>query len=101
MDLNHAAKAAVSLKIPYKEFIKQFLKLRPEMFYISDGKQNTEKDEHLAVGEGDYDFEFFIKCIKENPSRFVTLETPRIDTNSLCEDIQNVNKLKTQEFYKI
>ncbi len=64
LDLNHAIKAAVSLKISYKEFIEEFLKLNPKMLHISDGKLNNEKDEHLNIGEGDYNFEFLMNCIK-------------------------------------
>ncbi|MDY6931781.1 MAG: TIM barrel protein, partial [Halobacteriota archaeon] len=98
LDLNHAAKAAVSLNTPYKEFIGELLKLRPKMFHISDGKLDNEKDEHLNIGEGDYDFEFLLKCINDNPSKLVTFETPRLDLKSFNEDIQNVKKLKRDEF---
>ena len=93
LDLNHAIKAAVSLKKPYKEFIKEFLKLKPKMFHISDGKLNNEKDEHLNIGEGDYDFEFLMSCIKKAKSKYVTLETPRTELNSFNEDLKNLEKL--------
>ncbi|MDY6894119.1 MAG: hypothetical protein SVO01_01685 [Thermotogota bacterium] len=90
MDLNHAAKAAVSLKTPYEEFINKFLKLRPRMFHISDGKLKNEKDEHLNIGEEDYDFGFLLKCIDNNPFGLVTLKTPRLDLKLFNDDIQNV-----------
>ena len=98
LDLNHATKAAVSVKKPYKEFIEEFLKLGPKIFHISDGKLNNEKDEHLNIGGGDYDFGFFLKTIKDNPYRLVTVETPRIDKKALHEDIQNIKKLKMLGF---
>ena len=94
LDLNHAIKAAVSLKRPYKEFIEEFLKLKPKMFHIADGKLNSEKDEHLNIGEGDYDFEFLMSCVKDAKSKCVTLETPRTKLNSLEEDLNNLEKLK-------
>ena len=93
LDLNHAIKAAVSLGRPYKDLIEEFLKLKPKMFHISDGKLDNEKDEHLSIGEGDYDFEFLMNCIKENKLKYVTLETPRMKLNSLEEDLKNLEKL--------
>jgi deoxyribonuclease-4 len=93
LDLNHAIKAAVSLRRPYKEFIENFLKSEPNMFHISDGKLDNEKDEHLHIGEGDYDFEFLMSCVKKNEFKYVTLETPRTDLNSLDEDLKNLERL--------
>ena len=93
LDLNHAIKAAVSLRTPYKEFIEEFLKLNPKLFHIADGKKNIEKDEHLDIGEGDYDFEFLMGCIKRNKFKYVTLETPRNNTNSFAEDLKNLERL--------
>ena len=93
LDLNHAIKAAASLRRPYREFIEEFLRLNPKMFHISDGKLNNEKDEHLGIGWGDYDFEFLIDCIKEAKSEYVTLETPRTNLNSFDEDLKNLERL--------
>lgn len=93
LDLNHAIKAAVSLRRPYKEFIEEFLKLKPKMFHISDGRLNKEKDEHLSIGEGDYDFEFLMSCVKEAKSKYVTMETPRTKLNSFDEDLKNLERL--------
>jgi len=90
LDLNHAIKAAESLNKEYKEFIEEFLKLKPKMFHISDGKLDNEKDEHLHIGEGDYDFEFLVKCVKRNEFKYVTLETPRTKLNSFDEDLKNL-----------
>ena len=93
LDLNHAIKAAVSLGRPYKEFIEEFLKLKPKMFHISDGRLNKEKDEHLSIGEGDYDFELLIGCVKKNEFKYVTLETPRTNSNSFSDDLKNLERL--------
>ena len=94
LDLNHAIKAAISLRTPYKEFVQEFLKLNPKMFHISDGKLNNEKDEHLNIGEGDYDFEFLMSCVKKNNLSGITLETPRLNQETLEDDIRNMNALK-------
>jgi len=93
LDLNHAIKAAVSLKKDYKEYIKDFLKLNPKMFHISDGTLKNEKDEHLNIGEGEYDFNFLVECIKNSSTRYLTLETPRANPHSLKEDLINLSRL--------
>jgi deoxyribonuclease-4 len=95
LDFGHAIKAATSLKKDYRESIREFLKLKPRMFHVSDGKLKDEKDDHLQIGEGEYDFDFLISCIKENESKYVTLETPRI-LASLVEDCKNLEELKSQ-----
>jgi deoxyribonuclease-4 len=93
LDLNHAAKAAVGLGVDYREYVKEFLRFEPKMFHISDGKLDSEKDDHLHIGEGDYDFEFLMSCVKKNEFKYVTLETPRTDLNSLDEDLKNLERL--------
>ena len=93
LDLNHAIKVAVSLKVDYKLFIEEFLKLNPRMFHVSDGKLDNEKDEHLPIGEGEYDFEFLMDCVKKSKSKYITLETPRTNLDSFDEDLKNLDKL--------
>lgn len=97
LDLNHAAKAAVSMGEDYREYVRDFLVFEPKMFHISDGKLDNEKDEHLNIGEGDYDFEFLIRCTKMNNPTYITLETPRLNQKTLEEDIRNINMLKRRD----
>jgi endonuclease IV len=94
-DLNHAIKASISLNKDYKKYVKDFMKFKPYYFHIADGNLNNEKDEHIAIGEGDYDFEFLGNCTRTYSSEsYITLETPRRYLNSFEEDINNLNKLK-------
>jgi deoxyribonuclease-4 len=93
LDFGHAIKAAVSSNRQYKGVIEEFLKLNPRMFHISDGKLNNEKDEHLNIGHGDYDFEFLMDCVKKSGGKYLTLETRRTKLNSLDEDIENLERL--------
>jgi len=95
LDLNHAIKSAISLKKDYKEYIKDFLKLSPKMFHISDGTLKNEKDEHLSIGRGEYDSAFLAGCIQKNNIQYITLETPKVNLRSLNEDIENLKKLKS------
>jgi deoxyribonuclease-4 len=94
LDFGHAIKAAVSLNLDYKEFVKGFLRCKPRVFHISDGGLGIEKDEHLNIGEGQYDFEYLIKSIEKKTNGIITLETPRNDHKSLNEDVRNIDKLK-------
>jgi len=100
LDFGHAIKAALSLGEDYKEFVNQFLQFEPKVFHVSDGMLNNEKDEHLNIGEGEYDVEYFIECVQNNHSGLVTLETPRFNNNSLQEDIQNICKIKEMKSFK-
>jgi deoxyribonuclease-4 len=74
LDFSHAVHAAFSYKIPYKEFIMEFMKLKPEYFHLYDTKTNQANDLHLAFGEGDFDIPFAISLVKDH---WVTFELPR------------------------
>lgn len=93
LDFGHAVKAAISLGVDYKEYVNDFLQFKPKVFHVSDGTLKEEKDEHMNLGDGEYDFRFFTQCIANNPFEFVTIETPRNNHKSLDEDIINVNKI--------
>lgn len=93
LDFGHAIKAAVSLNEDYKGYVNEFMKLEPNMFHISDGRLCSEKDEHLAVGDGDYDFQFLMNCVKRSKSSHITLETARTNPDSFDEDFANLRKL--------
>lgn len=90
-DLNHAIKAAISLNEDYTEYIKKLLKLDPQMFHIADGRLDFEKDEHLDIGKGEYDWNFLMNLIKESDCNYVTLETPR---DTLEDDLKNLKTIK-------
>jgi deoxyribonuclease-4 len=92
LDFGHAIKAAVSLNRDYKEYVNEFLIINPKLFHISDGILNNEKDEHLAIGDGEYDFKFLMTCVEKSKSTYMTLETER-HANTLDEDVKNREKL--------
>lgn len=94
LDISHAIKSAITLsKEPYS-LIKEMLKLKPEVLHVSDSRLDNEVDEHLNIGEGEYDFRKIFGLIKGSNS-LVTLETPKPDFSSLDCDIANINRLKT------
>jgi deoxyribonuclease-4 len=98
LDFGHAVKAAVSMRVDYKEYVQGFMGFEPKVFHVSDGMLNGERDEHLEIGEGEYDLSYFLHCVKENPFRLMTIETPRKDEESLHDDVKNINMLNAMGF---
>lgn len=93
LDFSHAIKAACSLNRDYKHFIQEFLTLNPFMFHLCDGNSNFEIDEHLNLGEGNFDLKFLKNCIEESENKIVTLETPRRTHSSFKNDAINLGYL--------
>ena len=93
LDFGHAIKSAIFLKKDYKEYVERFLEFKPQVIHITDGSL-AERDEHLSIGQGQYDFNFLAECIKANNGGYVTLETARENLNSLEEDSENLKKIK-------
>jgi|GEM_PF-904301 endonuclease IV len=94
LDFGHAIKASISLKRSYIDLISEFAELNPEIFHVSDGKFDKEIDEHLNIGDGEYDFEFIVDIINKSKGEYVTLETPRNNINSIKNDLRNLHILK-------
>jgi len=94
LDFEHATKAAMNLKKDPKKFIEKFVTLKTKVFHICDGIFQPGPDQHLNIGEGQYDFTFFLECIKNNNSQLVTLETPKENYESLKQDLENLEKIK-------
>lgn len=95
-DLNHAIKAAISLELDYKVFIDTFIEnCSPFYYHVSDGNLDIEIDQHLNIGEGEYDFDYLIKATYADSETYMTVETPRPNIHLLEQDIINVEKLKS------
>ncbi len=77
---------------PYGSLIKEFMDLAPCIFHIADGFQEIHYDEHLAVGEGDYDMKALMDLISSIDPIRLTLETPR---TSLEDDLINLRKIQS------
>lgn len=93
LDISHAIKAAIGLKVDIKKFLGEFERLYPNYFHISDARLSNEMDEHLNIGEGEYDFSIVKLCINPKAVNFVTLETPKVKPH-LGNDIRNMFKLR-------
>lgn len=92
-DINHAIKAAATYKVEYISFISKFSEIRPEIYHISDGDYQSEYDQHLSIGVGNYEFERIFAVLGINEGSRITLETPRSKTYGIVDDIENRNRL--------
>jgi len=95
LDLSHAIKASASLKYDCKKYLDNFLDSQPKIIHVCDGFLESEQDEHLDIDKGNFDFSFIAKYIKKSNARYITLETPRLNSKSLEQDLQNIETLKS------
>jgi len=95
-DLNHAIKAAISMKKDYLAVIKEFLKFKkPILFHISGGNLDIEIDEHLAIDEGQYNITKIKEILLNYKNNIkLTFETPRNYEKKIDDDLKNM------EFFK-
>jgi deoxyribonuclease-4 len=92
LDFGHAACAAASSGNDYKPFIQRFLRLSPRAFHLSDGLVRSEDDQHLHIGRGDYDIEWFAEQIVDG--RTVALECTKDSPDSLDDAAIDVAAFK-------
>jgi endonuclease IV len=88
LDLAHASKAGLALKKDYKAVVRQFFALGPRVAHISDGCLDNGIDEHLDLGKGELDLNFFVSMIVNSDIEYLTFEVPKRD--GLKNDIKNV-----------
>lgn len=93
LDFGHAIKSALSLKIDSDHVLSNFMDPTPKIYHISDGDLSTEKDNHLDIGVGSFDFNSIYRFISIGKSEMITLETPR-QTDTVEDDVKNISKLK-------
>jgi endonuclease IV len=92
LDFGHAIKAAHSVGLDYKVMLSDFMKLSPQLFHLHDGNSKKGEDEHLSLGEGDFDVAYLFDRLRKLAAPQVTLETPR--NAGLDEDIKNAKYVK-------
>jgi deoxyribonuclease IV len=93
-DINHAIEAALDLKIDYLDFIREFLKLKPNHYHIGGhiiktrGKTKDQRD-HLAIKETDFDLKQILSMLPRDAE--ITLETTT-DINATLEDVKIIRQ---------
>jgi len=94
LDVGHAMKAACSLQSDWKKYVEEFVALQPRMYHCMDGDMYAEKDEHLAIGAGNFDFLSLFSLLPVQTDLMITLETPKKNVSCVNEDVENVQRLK-------
>ena len=81
LDIGHAIYAANAKKIDQVNFIKDFLKLKPKMFHLSDGDWNGVYDLHKHLGTGNFDFLKIFSILPDHV--IISIETEKSFKDSL------------------
>jgi deoxyribonuclease-4 len=92
-DFSHAIKTALILGEDYSQFLAKFLPLNPQVIHLSDAHLDNDIDEHLDIGDGDYDWPFLVEYIKQCHYPPITLETPR-KAGSLSPNVAEADYLR-------
>lgn len=91
LDIPHAIKYAIGMKKDWQEVLMDFMALFPDVIHISDAFLSHEKDEHLHIGEGEFDFKkIFSICNADN----ITIETNKDSKVSLSDFEKDALSLK-------
>ena len=94
LDMGHAICAANALKIEKKQFLEQFLTLKPTMFHLSDGDIDGIYDSHPHFGGGSYDLKYLLNLMPSNS--IVSVETVKNSKENLDDfagDIEYLSKI--------
>jgi|SaaInlLV_10m_DNA_2_1039722.scaffolds.fasta_scaffold00617_15 deoxyribonuclease IV len=97
LDIGHAIYAANAKKINPLKYIKQFIKLSPQMYHLTDGNYNGIYDEHEHIGKGNFNFNNILKLIPKNS--IITIETKKDSKNNLHDFKVDIEILKNTYYY--
>jgi len=89
LDIGHAIAAANSERKNHMDFVREFLRLGPYMYHLSDSLTDDEIDSHLNLLDGNLPLAELVRLIPANAK--VSLETPKKDFVNLLEDLQNID----------
>lgn len=93
-DIGHSICAANSYKIDPIDNIKNFIRLNPKIYHLTDGYYESVYDEHLHFKEGNYPLKKIVKLIPTGA--MVTNEAKKRYKNGLSDfvkDIKYLNKI--------
>ena len=92
LDLAHGIYSANARNEDCFVYLKDFLKLNPEMFHLADGDSNSVYDQHKNIGDGTFDIQQIFNIL---PVDFnLTIETKKNFNDSLSDFERDVILLK-------
>lgn len=97
LDFGHATLTEHAKAKGYKQIINEFLRFNPKYFHIMGGSISGHLD-HQNLFAGDFDIEFFKKCIPNDAH--VVLETPH-DTEMQKKEVEYLKKRKAKNVLSV
>lgn len=91
-DIGHSICYANSTGKNWKKVFFEFLNLCPSLFHLSDGHINSDKDQHLNYGHGNFELKWIIQSISNNS--IILIETDKQTKNNLKCFTSDSEKLK-------
>lgn len=98
LDFGHAICAARGLDLEPLPFIEKFLKLKPDMFHLTDGDYFSIYDKHEHYGQGNFPIKDLITFIPNYA--WVTNESVKSSKVNLLDFEQDIDYLKNSRWYK-
>jgi deoxyribonuclease IV len=92
LDIGHAFCSANAQGIEPTEYLKEFLKLSPGVYHLSDGDYKDIFDKHDHFGRGNYNIQKIISLIPQHSH--ITVETGKDFRNNLSDFICDIKFLK-------
>ncbi|HIJ84141.1 MAG TPA: hypothetical protein HPQ00_08035 [Magnetococcales bacterium] len=75
LDFSHALCYSAYAQLDHHRVLENFLELNPQIYHLCDGFMGSIRDQHLHLGEGDYNLPSLVNLLPDNA--MVSLETPK------------------------
>ena len=93
LDIGHCICSANSQGIEPYSYVREFNKLNPKIYHLSDGDINSEIDKHLHFGQGNFDIKRILGIISKD--KCLSIETNKNSKENLedfIEDVKYINE---------
>lgn len=95
LDIGHCICSANSQGVEPYSYVREFNKLNPKIYHLSDGDINSEIDKHLHFGQGNFDIKKILGIISKD--KYLSIETNKNSKENLEDFIEDVLTIRTLE----
>ncbi len=92
LDFGHAIKYAIAAGKDHRTVLDAFQVFSPSVYHLSDGQMDNTQDQHLRLGEGEFDLSDLLSRVPE--SGMVSLETEKDSKDNLYSSAQDFQKIR-------
>ncbi len=92
LDIGHAIVAANAFKADPIVYLKEFIKLEPKMFHLTDGDYSSVYDKHDHFGQGNYNIKAILDVLPKDSQ--LTLETIKSHKDSLADFVEDIKFIR-------